>query len=422
MSIRAVIFTAIIIVAIHVLLLFLALSPASPEATIAGMVSEDIFSLESKTDARQSKEPLPELQDLSSRPASKTQIPDVQQPSTEPISVPAKPIPMKQPAKTVPAKTVPAKQPVQTAKASAPAEESPAPIKNFPSTVKNVMPIVHKPFRPLDYSKAKTGNLNRELTLKNPTLKKATGILVDLDSRKVLWQKEPDREVAIASLSKMMTLLIACETVSDPSSSFRLDTPVSITPESRNVPPSGVAFQKDEASFPLELLMIAAAVKSANDAAYLIAQTLGNGKVDNFVVMMNDRAKELGMNHTHFFNPHGLNGKTAKLDNKSTANDLVRLSEACLDCPMLHQWSAMRFASFRIPNDLRNHNNLLPGARTACAGTTGLKTGFTQRAGFCVSAVCERKGRHLLAVVTGFSTARERDQFVRALFDWGFQH
>ena len=69
---------------------------------------------------------------------------------------------------------------------------------------------------------------------------------------------------------------------------------------------------------------------------------------------------------------------------------------------------------------LQNHNNLLPGAKTAASGVNGIKTGFTNRAGFCVAASCERSGRHLLAVVTGFPSAADRDNFVRVLLDWGY--
>ena len=66
-------------------------------------------------------------------------------------------------------------------------------------------------------------------------------------------------------------------------------------------------------------------------------------------------------------------------------------------------------------------NNLLPGAKTAATGVNGIKTGFTNRAGFCVAATCERSGRHLLAVVTGFPSAADRDNFVHVLLDWGYK-
>lgn len=248
------------------------------------------------------------------------------------------------------------------------------------------------------------------------------GILVDLNSRRVLWQLNPDKQVPIASLTKIMTLLLSYEMLHQPQCNITLDSEIEITPQARKIPPSGVAFRPAEKSFPLRKLMAAAAVKSANDATYLIAQTFGNGSADQFVELMNKRARELGMYQTKFYNPHGLPGKNeGKPDNVSSVRDLVILSEAYLTFPELHQWSSSTTATFRTKNDLISHNNLLKKGRFHTPGVSGIKTGYTNNAGLCLAAVCDRNGRRLLAVVTGFNSAADRDRFTKNLLDWGFR-
>lgn len=248
------------------------------------------------------------------------------------------------------------------------------------------------------------------------------GILIDLNSRKILWQLNPDKQVPIASLTKIMTLLLSYEMLQQPQCAITLDTEIEITPQARKIPPSGVAFRANEKSFPLNRLMKAAAVKSANDATYLIAQTFGNGSADAFVKQMNERARELGMYRTKFYNPHGLPGKNeGKPDNVSSVRDLAILSEAYLTFPELHEWSSSTTATFRTKNDLISHNNLLKKGKYHTPGVSGLKTGYTSNAGLCLSAVCDREGRRLLAIVTGFNSAADRDNFTKNLLEWGYR-
>ena len=88
--------------------------------------------------------------------------------------------------------------------------------------------------------------------------------------------------------------------------------------------------------------------------------------------------------------------------------------------------TAIRSADFRKPSDkgymkLYNHNNLLPGAKFGTKGVTGLKTGFTNRAGFCLAVSCSRDGRNLLAIITGFPDLKGRDTFTRNLLEWGYK-
>ena len=250
------------------------------------------------------------------------------------------------------------------------------------------------------------------------------GILVDMDTNKVLWAKNPSKPVPIASLSKIMTIMLAYEIAMDNDSPYTLESLIPVTTEAINTEASKVYFKKGE-MFTLRELLVAASVRSANDAAHLMAQHLGGGKADAFIEDMNRRAVEVGMTHTTFHNAHGLPGKSKALDNQSSPEDVARLCMLFRTYPYLMELAGLRTAPFREKSSpdyilLQNHNNLLPGAKTASPGVNGIKTGFTNRAGFCVAASCERGGRHLLAVVMGFPSQLDRDNFVRVLLDWGY--
>ena len=273
----------------------------------------------------------------------------------------------------------------------------------------------------LDYSKAVHGNIPKVPGLAD----KASGILVDLNTGRVLWEKNSAKSYPIASMSKLMTMLIAAEKVQDGTLPAGFDTKIAVTREAAQVPPSKVHLMVGE-SFTLRELLTASAVKSANDAAWLIGQYLGGGKIDTFVGMMNKRAAELGMKNTVFFNPHGLSGAAKGKDNRSSAADMVLLCCEFMRHKELCELTSLRSASFRKPGEkgymrFDNHNKLLPGAKYETTGVSGLKTGFTNRAGFCLAVTCSRSGRNLLAIVTGFPDAKGRDTFARNLLEWGYK-
>ena len=221
-----------------------------------------------------------------------------------------------------------------------------------------------------------------------------------------------------------MTIMLAYEIAMDNDSPYTLESLIPVTTEAINTEASKVYFKKGE-MFTLRELLVAASVRSANDAAHLMAQHLGGGKADAFIEDMNRRAVEIGMTHTTFHNAHGLPGASKALDNQSSPEDVARLCLLFRNYPYLMELAGLRTAPFREKDNpdyilLQNHNNLLPGAKTASPGVNGIKTGFTNRAGFCVAASCERSGRHLLAVVMGFPSQLDRDNFVRVLLDWGY--
>lgn len=241
-----------------------------------------------------------------------------------------------------------------------------------------------------------------------------TGILVDPATRKVLWAKSADKAVPIASMTKMMTMLLTEEAIL--AGRITRDTVIPVTVDAYKIGGSQVWLDPKE-SFPLSELMKAIAIKSANDAAYLVGEYLGNGDVGAFVKEMNRRAKELGMTKTVFYETHGL-GDSQKRNNLASAHDMVILGEHLLNYPETMRLAATRMDTFRNgKTELKNHNNLV---YNRVAGVTGLKTGYTSASGFCVTITCERGGRKLLACVTGFKSAKERDAFCKALLDWGY--
>ena len=402
MSRRAMILLILAIIAVHAVLLGLFLATDSAEREL----SETRRELEEENALRSAMgngETLPPVQEET------VQSGGTQQPQT--ASGSGKTDTAQQPATIAP----PEKDPV----AALPSvKEKPAP--SVPSTT-----YVRKPGKAtsakLDFTGAARDNLSE---LRGVNLATA-GILVDMDRNVVLWTKNPSKPVPVASLTKIMTIMLAYEIAMDDASPYTLESLIPVTTEAINTAASTVDFRKGE-MFTIRELLVAASVKSANDAAHLLAEHLGGGTADRFIEDMNRRAKEVGMTHTTYFNAHGLPGKSRALDNQSSPEDLARLCLVFRQYPYLMELAALRTAPFRekgSPNYmlLQNHNNLLPGAKTAAAGVNGIKTGFTNRAGFCVAASCERSGRHLLAVVTGFPSAADRDNFVRVLLDWGYK-
>ena len=246
------------------------------------------------------------------------------------------------------------------------------------------------------------------------------GILVDADTGNVLWDKQASTPVQIASMTKLMTLLLACEDIQSGRNGITLQSPVKVSSAAMKIGGSQVWLDPKE-TFPLEELLKAVAIKSANDAAYLVAEFLGQGDVYGFVGRMNRRAREIGMKNTRFHNPHGLPGKTSAEDNVSSPADMALLAEYCLNHDKLMQWAAMPKADFRGgKTELVNHNNLLPGRKYPAPGVDGLKTGFINRSGYCVTVSCIRGGKRLIAVVTGFDSGKNRDLFTRSLLNWGY--
>ena len=247
-----------------------------------------------------------------------------------------------------------------------------------------------------------------------------SGIMIDLSTRNVLWEKNSTKPVPIASMVKMMTLYTAFEELEE-NPKFSLDSPVKISPEVLKVPRTGIIWLDPRETFPLSDLMKAAAIKSANDAAVQIAMFLGDGSQEAFVAKMNAKALELGMTSSNFVSACGLPDRK-KGNSVSTAQDLMILAEHLLQYPQYLEWSSTRLDYIREgkKRTMLNTTNRLVNARYP--GVDGLKTGYTDDAGYCLTFSVLRNGRRIIGCVTGFDSASKgRDSFCQKLIEWGYK-
>ena len=251
------------------------------------------------------------------------------------------------------------------------------------------------------------------------------GILVDLETRKVLWSKNSDKAYGIASMTKMMTALLAMEKLAqDSSKKFTSIVKVSKTAAKFSAKQrSGIIWLDHRESFSIDNLLKAMLIKSANDVAYLVAEYFGGGDESKFIVEMNKRSKELGFDKSSYINSHGLTEYRSRraIYNKSSAEDQARLAELLLQYPKIVEIASM--TSFKLPRKVgKNKYTLLTNTNKLISkknGIIGMKTGFTNVAGSCLTAVYHKNNKTLVAVVVGMPSSKSRNIFVGNLLEWG---
>jgi D-alanyl-D-alanine carboxypeptidase len=224
------------------------------------------------------------------------------------------------------------------------------------------------------------------VTFKHPP---RSGLLFDLDTGAVLWRRQPDRVLPIASLTKMMTALLVVDRAPP-------DAKVRVTKEALAYKGSAVGVLPKGKRIKLETMLNGLLLPSGNDAAIALAQRM-SGTVAAFVAHMNERAGDLGLTCTRFSSPDGFEDA----GNHSCAIDLAEMARAVLDRPRLARIVARRRAVLPFPIKggriyLFNNNPLL---RTGYPGTIGIKTGYTDAAGRCLVAAARRNGRRLGVVL-----------------------
>lgn len=237
-----------------------------------------------------------------------------------------------------------------------------------------------------------------------------SAVLLEQTTGQVLYESNPNERLPIASVTKIMTLLLTMEALE--AGTIRLDDAVPISENAASMGGSQVYLEPGE-HISLDEVLKAVFVSSANDGAVALAEMI-SGSVEGFVAAMNERAASLGMHDTIFYNPTGLDdGET----NLSSARDVALMSNALLKHEKIYDYTTIWIDSIRNGQfGLSNTNKLIrfyPGA-------TGLKTGSTGKAKYCVSASAERNGLKLCAVVLAGETSNDRFQSAKALLDYGF--
>lgn len=232
-------------------------------------------------------------------------------------------------------------------------------------------------------------------------------LLMDAGTGTILFAKNEHEKRAIASMTKIMTMLLAMEAVDQ--GRVRLSDKVTTSRNASGMGGSTMFLETGE-TLSLEEIMTGIAVNSANDGAVAVAEFIA-GSQEAFVDLMNARASELGMQDTTFKNPHGLHED----GHISSAYDVAMMSRELLKYPKIHEWMNIWLGKTRKYN-LENTNRLIhdyPGA-------DGLKTGYVPESLHCVSATAKRNDLRLVAVLVGAPSSAVRWNEATKMLDWGF--
>ncbi len=234
-------------------------------------------------------------------------------------------------------------------------------------------------------------------------------LVLDASTGEVLYARQPDAERFPASITKVMTLYLVFERLA--AGQLRLDDPVTMSARAAAQRPSKLGLKAGE-TLTVDQAIRALATKSANDVAVALAEHVA-GSESGFARLMTHRAQALGMTRSRFVNPSGLPDPRQV----TTARDIATLSLALIrDFPQYYPYFQQQQFVFQ-GRAMPNHNHLL---RTM-PGVDGIKTGFTNAAGFTLAASAVRDGRRLVAVVLGSPTRPGRDANVEALLASGFR-
>lgn len=236
-------------------------------------------------------------------------------------------------------------------------------------------------------------------------------VLMDASTGEVLYSFNENEKLYPASVTKIMPLLLFMEALDG--GKIALTDTVTASPTAASKGGSQIWLKEGE-TMTVDELLRATAIASANDACTALGEHIAGSEV-GFVKMMNDRARELGMVNTNFVNCSGLDDDTT--EHLTTAYDIALMSKELLSHERVKTYTTVWMDSLRGgETQLVNTNKLV----RFYSGTTGLKTGTTSKAGYCLSASAERDGLHLIAVVMGAENSNERFEGAKAMLNWGF--
>jgi D-alanyl-D-alanine carboxypeptidase (penicillin-binding protein 5/6) len=228
-------------------------------------------------------------------------------------------------------------------------------------------------------------------------------LVVNASTGDVLAARDPHARVPIASITKLMTVLVALEHA-------RLDEVVRVDRAAANVGESTIDLRAGE-RITVHDLVAAALIQSANDAATALAQYVGHGSTRAFVALMNAKAQELGLHDTHFVRPDGLDAR----GEYSSAADVVRLAEIAMHDPTIRRMVGERTATIEGGRHLTTWDDLLG----AFPGLIGVKTGHTDNAGWCQVAAARGDGLTIYTAILGSPTRSRRNADLSLLLAWG---
>ena len=242
-----------------------------------------------------------------------------------------------------------------------------------------------------------------------------SAILMDAATGTVLYEANAHERLRPASVTKIMTLLLVMEALQD----GRIGWNDTITTSSAAAAKGGSQIYLEEnEQLSFEEMLKSVVVSSANDCATALAEHVA-GSEAAFVGMMNERAAELGMDDTHFVNCTGLDDEPDAAEHLTSAWDIAIMSRELLKHSEIKQYTTIWMDTVRNGEfGLSNTNKLV----RFYDGTTGLKTGYTSAAGYCLSASAERNGMELIAVVLHCQTSTDRFESAKALLNYGFSN
>ena len=241
-----------------------------------------------------------------------------------------------------------------------------------------------------------------------------SSVLMDVATGTVLQENNAHEPLAPASVTKIMTMLLIMEAVD--SGKITMEDAVTASETAAGKGGSQIYLKAGETMTVSDMLK-SIAVSSANDCACAMAEHLA-GSEEAFVEQMNRRAKELGMENTHFVNCTGLDDGADAAQHRTSAYDIALMSRELMgNHPDIKKFTTIWMDTVRDGAfGLSNTNKLIRFYQ----GATGLKTGFTSGAGYCLSATAEREGMELIAVVMGADTSANRNTACKQLLDYGF--
>ena len=247
-----------------------------------------------------------------------------------------------------------------------------------------------------------------------PEVKAKSAVLMDVHTGTVLCEQNAHEPLAPASVTKVMTLLLIMEAIDAGKIGWEDTVTASETAAAKG---GSQIYLKVGETMTVSDMVKSIAVSSANDCACAMAEHLA-GSESAFVDMMNTRAKELGMEDTNFVNCTGLDDDPAAKDHKTSAYDIAIMSRELLkNHEGIKKYTTIWMDTVRDGTfGLANTNKMV----RFYSGCTGLKTGFTSGAGYCLSASAQRDGMELIAVVMGAETSQDRFNGCKSLLDYGF--